>query len=224
MTNIETRTVDTYREYQATHPKDRNDILRNPEVAFQALASKAALYRALGRIGFQHTKNVLDVGGGAGGSLVPFMEIGCVASSLTSIDVRPDRAVEGRERFPGVDFRTGDAREMPFPDGAFDVVYASGLFLQITDEKIASSIGRDMRRVCRGHIVIMDWALSRPGAPQVAVTRKRVARIFGTPILFAEAAALAPPIGRPLSKYAPWAYFLVQRIFPLGMKVYAMKV
>lgn len=84
-----------------------------------------------------------------------------------------------------------------------------------------------MKRIVRhgGHIVVRDWSLADPrDKTTAAVTRKRIGEIFELPIALSEVGALPPPIGRRLSRYALWAYALVQRICPAGQRVYVLKV
>jgi hypothetical protein len=63
-----------------------------------------------------------------------------------------------------------------------------------------------MKRVVRpgGRIIVRDAVYRRPGnAEQRAVTRARLRRMFGQPLLFAQRGALIPPVGRFFSRRAP---------------------
>jgi ubiquinone/menaquinone biosynthesis C-methylase UbiE len=221
-------TRETYRAYHEGRAANRDDLLNNREVLFQKLAGDAALYRALGRINFVPGQTVLDVAGGSGGSLTPFLELAAPSDTLTSVDMEAANTEAGRERFPGISFHHCDARDMPFPDASFDIVYASTMFCPINNPEIDRAIGKEMRRVVKsgGHIVIRDWNIGDPRKRSffVPLTRKRMANIFGLPIAFSENGALAPPLGRRLSKYAPWAYFLIHQLFPVGQRVYVLQV
>lgn len=200
-------------------------MIRNPGVLFQKLAADAALWRALGRIDFKVGQAICDIGGGSGGSLVPFMELGCPASTLTSIDRDEKNTSVGRLRFPGVNFVNCDASQTGLPGASFDVVYSSTIFLQIADENIAHGIGREMRRLVKagGYIVVRDWAIADPRERQIAVTRKRIRLLFDLPILFTTNGALLPPVGRRLSTWMPWLYFLIHGILPVGQKVFVLR-
>lgn len=123
--DISDRTRATYKAYHESKGPDRNDLLRNPEVLSQWLASNAALIRALGWIDFRVGQRVVDIGGGSGGSLLPFMEVGCPPDTLTSLDVLSENTEAGRRRFPGISFHECDARRTPFDTGSFDIAYSS---------------------------------------------------------------------------------------------------
>lgn len=216
----------TYRAFYKTRAPDRDDLLSNHGVLFQKLAADAALYRALGRIGFRAGQTVVDIGGGSGGSLVPFMELGCPADTLTSVDSYAPNAEAGRRRFPGVTFHNCDGGSTPLPRASADVVFASTVFCPILDDAIACRIGQEMRRIVKpsGHILVRDWSIGDPRKRNFrAMTGARVEAVFGVRPFFAERGALPPPIGRTLSKWAPWAYFAAQAVLPAGMKVYALR-
>jgi ubiquinone/menaquinone biosynthesis C-methylase UbiE len=223
MTDNADRTEAIYAAHHGRHKADRNDVLRNPGVLFQLLAADAALVRALGKSGFRVGQTVLDVGGGGGGSLVPFMALGCPAATLTCLDIR-DGSAEIAARFPGIAFHQCDAQKMPFADATYDVAVASNMFLQITDDGLAAAIGREMRRIVKpgGLIVVRDWALAHRGREEKAVTRARIQSIFDLPVAHTEYGAVLPPVGRFLSAYAPWAYFIVQKLLPAG-RVYVLR-
>src|SRR5690348_3049633 len=63
----------------------------------------------------------LDVGCGTG-AFSELIRKRCAPASLVGIDPAPAQVAYARERFPGVDFRVGDALAMPLPDETFDVV------------------------------------------------------------------------------------------------------
>jgi ubiquinone/menaquinone biosynthesis C-methylase UbiE len=66
--------------------------------------------------------DVLDIGVG-GGRTVPLLAPR--AATYVAIDFVPELVSAAIQRFPGSDIRVGDARELEFPDGSFDVVFFS---------------------------------------------------------------------------------------------------
>ncbi len=141
---------------------DRNDPLKSDYAARNVARNLRATLRALQRIGFDRTKSVLDVGGGGGGSLVPYMLAGLAANSLAVADKDADSGQEIATRFPGVQFFHGDAEKLPIADRSYDLVTASGMLYQITDEAKAKRIASEMRRVCRGYVLVNDWSFRLP--------------------------------------------------------------
>jgi len=85
-----------------------------------------------------------------------------------------------------------------------------------------------MKRVVRpgGRIIVRDAVYRRLGNAEKAVTRARLRRMFGLPLLFAQRGALIPPVGRFFSRCALLLYYPAQAALPFltGTRVYVMKV
>lgn len=80
-------------------------------------------------------ESVLEVGCNVGGNLRWVAEaVG--AQNTTGIDVN-ERALEAlRESVPGVDARKASARELPFPDASFDLVFTMGVLIHQPPESL----------------------------------------------------------------------------------------
>lgn len=221
-------TADNYAAYYAAKGRAHNDLLDNPGVLLQTLAAEAAVLRVLSHIGFSpEVARVLDVGGSSGGSLMPFLFVRSPCANLVCADISETAIELGRKRFPGVEFHHADARHLPF-EPSFDLVYSSSIFFQNTDDEVARSIGREMRRVVKpgGYIVTRDWCRQRPGDRTTkAVTRRRIEALIGLPVVYSVPGALVPPVGRAISRFAPALYFPLRALFPflVGQRVYVMK-
>ncbi|CAN5666148.1 class I SAM-dependent methyltransferase [soil metagenome] len=103
-------------------------------------------------------ERVLDVATGSGNAALAAARRYCV---VTGADYVPALLEKGRERAAveglPVDFREGDAEELPFPDSSFDVVLSSvGAMFAPDQEKAAS----ELARVCRagGRICMANWS------------------------------------------------------------------
>ena len=211
-----------YSRYYEEHREDRNDVLGNPEVAFQQFAFDRANIRALQRIGIDRkSARVLDVGCGAGSSLVSLLRLGFPQTLMSGIDISEERIAQARATLPLADFRSGSADAMSYADITFDLVTESTMFVLMPDDALASRIAREMIRVTKpgGHIMLIDWRYSKPGNDVYkAVTPARIASLFdvggATTVVARERGALIPPVGRRLSRYLPSLYFLVQALVP----------
>jgi ubiquinone/menaquinone biosynthesis C-methylase UbiE len=222
ISNADRKTKEWYTSYYKKQGEHRNDLLRNPEVAFQIFAMDAALIKSLGFIvGNIEKTRVLDVGCGNGASILSLLRLGFMPENLHGIDVQTDRIAEARHRLPSCQFTLGDASQMPFPEKRFDIVFESTMFAQITDDALAKRIAQDMVRVCRsgGHIVLSDWRYSKPfNANYCGLSWSRTVQLFqvGEKCVLESRhrSALLPPIGRWLSKYARPMYFICHTLFP----------
>lgn len=117
--------------------------------------------------GLDATKHVLDVGSGVGGtSRCLAKEFGC---RVTGIDLTDEycRAATMLSAKIGiahlVDFRQGDATELPFEDKTFDVVWTEHVAMNIPDK---TRLYKEMHRVLKpgGTLAIYD-VLAGPTAP-----------------------------------------------------------
>ncbi|MEO5924906.1 MAG: class I SAM-dependent methyltransferase [Bryobacteraceae bacterium] len=214
------QTVDWYEDYYASKGDDRNDPLRNPGVLFQNLAFEKSIVEALRTIRLDKTWKILDVGCGAGFSMLRLLSYGLEPDRLHGIDIAENRIARGRKRQPALNFTLGDATAMEFETNSFDLAMESTMFVQITDETMATGIAQEMVRVIKpgGYIMLTDWRYSFGRKGYLAVSPERIARLFGvgtkTSVVCRKHGALLPPLGRALSRYLPSLYFPICRLFP----------
>jgi ubiquinone/menaquinone biosynthesis C-methylase UbiE len=217
------KTREWYEKYYQKQGSYRNDLLRNPEVLFQTLASDASVIAALrSTLLDPAAAQILDVGCGGGGSIINFLRLGFDPSKIWGIDILPERIRIARSRFPNVNFICGDASSMKeLEDNRFDLVFEATMFVQITDDNLSQRIADEMLRVAKtnGFIMLIDWRYGKPGnASYKALSQKRIEKLFhiGTrsEVRGVYKGALVPPVGRFISHRAPFVYFLVQTLFP----------
>jgi SAM-dependent methyltransferase len=118
------------------------------EVAFEPL------YReALKAAEVHEGSSVLDVGCGAGLAVAVAHEMGAKVSGL---DASADLIGIAKSRAPEADLRVGELEELPFEDGAFDVVTGFNSFQYAADRVNGL---REARRVMRadGRMVVAVW-------------------------------------------------------------------
>ncbi len=103
-------------------------------------------------------ERVLDVATGSGNAALAAARRYC---EVTGTDYVPALLEKGRERAAveglTIDFREGDAEELPFPNASFDVVLSSvGAMFAPDQEKVAE----ELVRVCRpgGRICLANWS------------------------------------------------------------------
>jgi ubiquinone/menaquinone biosynthesis C-methylase UbiE len=116
---------------------DRNDVLKNTGVLFQSLAFQKSVTEALRTLPISRGWNILDVGCGGGESLLQFLTFGFPPSCLYGIDIQQERIHEAKEKLPNMNFVCGDAAQMNYESGYFDMVMESTMFIQLTDDELA---------------------------------------------------------------------------------------
>jgi ubiquinone/menaquinone biosynthesis C-methylase UbiE len=101
----------------------------------------------------QPDERVLDVGCGAGAALAPAAR---VAASAVGVELSPKMAERARAAAPEAEVRVGDAAQLDFEDGSFDVVLSAFTVFFMPDPTAAL---QEWRRVLApgGRIVLSTW-------------------------------------------------------------------
>jgi ubiquinone/menaquinone biosynthesis C-methylase UbiE len=96
-------------------------------------------------------QSVLDVGTGSGIFAEAFAKNGV---SVTGIDPKPDMLKAAKGFVPTGTFHQGTVEEIPFPDGAFDLVFL-GLVLHESDDLVKAL--SESKRCARKRVAILEW-------------------------------------------------------------------
>ncbi|WTW96778.1 demethylmenaquinone methyltransferase [Streptomycetaceae bacterium NBC_01309] len=99
-------------------------------------------------------ERVLDLAAGTGTSSLPFRDAG---ATVVPCDFSIGMLREGKRRHPDLPFTAGDAMQLPFADGVFDVVTISFGLRNISDPKLGLA---EMLRVTRpgGRLVVCEFS------------------------------------------------------------------
>jgi MPBQ/MSBQ methyltransferase len=133
---------------------------------------RPATVRLAELVGFTGTEWVLDVGSGLGGpSRYLAWHYGC---HVSGVDLTAEfvRVAEMLTRLTGlvdkVDYRQGNALELPFEDETFDVVWSQNAAMNIADR---ARLYREMRRVLKtgGKLALQEVASGPVGPPHYPV-------------------------------------------------------
>ena len=141
---------------------------------------RPATIRLAERVGFTGTERVLDVGSGLGGpSRYLAWRYGC---RVSGVDLTAEfcRVAEILTRLTGlvgrVDYRQGNALDLPFDEGSFDVVWSQNAAMNIADR---DRLYRGMWRVLKpgGRLALQEVAAGPGGEPHFPVQWAREPRI-----------------------------------------------
>lgn len=94
----------------------------------------------------QATCRILDVGGEANGTL-ELLDTYPWPHQVSLVNVQADHVAAVRCRYPEVDARTGDARRLPWPDKAFDIVYSNAVIEHVGTWADQQAMAREIMRV-----------------------------------------------------------------------------
>jgi SAM-dependent methyltransferase len=119
---------------------------------------------------------VLDVAAGTGlvaRNLAPFVQ------QVVALDTTPEMLAQGRDQAEvegvnNITFQEGDAKQLPYPDEAFDLVTCR---IAVHHFENPSEQVKEMARVCRpdGHVAVIDVTTSED--PEVADLHNRLERL-----------------------------------------------
>jgi ubiquinone/menaquinone biosynthesis C-methylase UbiE len=133
---------------------------------------RPATIRLAGLLGLSGGERVLDVGSGLGGPsryLAWHYGVRVSGIDLTAEFVRVAEMLTRRTGLVGkVDYRQGNALDLPFDDASFDAVWSQNAAMNIADR---DRLYREMRRVLipGGRLALQEVAAGRGGAPHFPV-------------------------------------------------------
>lgn len=89
-------------------------------------------------------RNALEVGCNIGGNLQWLAGL-LGEENCAGIDISEGAVAKVRERLPGVDARVAQARDLPFEDGSFDLVYTVGVLIHQPPESVRQVMSEAVR-------------------------------------------------------------------------------
>ena len=148
-------------------------------------------------------KRVLDVGCGTGDVLRDFVRYGAEPSMLHGVDLLPERIEAARERSPlAVTFSLGDAEDLPYPAGHFDIALTLTVLSSILDDTMRRNVAAEAMRVLRpgGVLVVYDFTWNPMNRDVRGIGRAELRALFPGCRIDARRVTLAPPISRRLAR------------------------
>lgn len=211
-----TRIKDAYARRRLSG-KARLYSLFNSSALFTAHQRERALIDTLKRHGITDLaeKKILDVGCGNGGVLRDFIRYGARPENLHGIDLLTDRIEEAKKLSPDIDFRCGNAENLPYEDGTFDIILCFTIFSSILDENTKRNIAKEMLRVLKpaGIILWYDYHMDNPRNPDVkGVKKDEIHRLFPGCEIRLKRITLAPPLARAIVPLSWLACYILEKL------------
>jgi SAM-dependent methyltransferase len=185
----------------------------HPGYGFYMQVTEWSLLHALRRFAIDLSEaSALDVGCGTGYYAHRLLEFG--AASATGVDLMEDRIHAARTLYPTVRFERANAAELPFDDGAFELVTQFVCLSSVIDSSMRSEIASEMWRVtrpggtvisydirplpvplrvgrwCRVRRVRREGSFAAPLTPTIGISRRELGRLFPHASLRYESAGL----------------------------------
>ena len=150
-------------------------------------------------------EKILDVGCGSGGELRNLMRYGAQPKNLYGIELGRDKIETAKRLSPNMNFRCGDASEIPYEDNSFDIIMQFIAFTSIIDYEMKNSIAKEMLRVLKpdGIILWYDCLMDNPRHSDLkGVKKKEIYELFPNCDVYLKRITLAPPITRTIATYS----------------------
>ncbi len=142
---------------------------------------------------------VLEVGYGRIGWLGELLGWGLRTADLHGIELDEHRGQAARRALPAADLRIGDAAELPWEDGTFQLVVASTVFSSILDDDLRRRIAAEIERTLApgGALLWYDFRYRNPRNRQVrAISSTELRELFPRLEGKIRSASLLPPLAR----------------------------
>jgi 2-polyprenyl-3-methyl-5-hydroxy-6-metoxy-1,4-benzoquinol methylase len=155
---------------------------------------------------------MLDLGCGAGQIAIPAAKAG---ADVTGVDIASNLIEQARQRAADdgvtVRFEEADAEELPFADGAFDLVVSLiGAMFAPRPDRVAA----EMERVCRhgGRIAMANWTAEGHVGQMFKIIAKHVPPppLMPSPMKWGDEACVRERLGKHISKLTK-----TRRLYPI---------
>ena len=162
------------------------------------------------------TARVLEVGCGTGGNLLDLIRFGFTPENLTGIELQRGRLEEARRSVPSsVKLIDGDALDVAFEPGMFDVVMLFTVFTSLLDEEYRERVAKHVWHLVKpgGGVLWYDFCFDNPRNPDVrGVPVKAIRGLFPEGALHCRRITLAPPLARAAVRLHSSLYTLLNTI------------
>lgn len=207
------------REYQARKTRLAHSNIYsafNTAGLFLKLQREREILKLLNDTGIDSLKHhkILEIGCGAGGVLVEFLNFGARPRNLYGVDLIPERVREAHNRLSGSNISCVNGQRLPFPAQAFDIVMQFTAFSSILDAGIRKDIAGEMLRVVRpdGIILWYDFWTNPTNKQTRGIRPAELRSIFPNCRYTFRRITLAPPLARRLVPISWMGAMLLEKL------------
>ncbi len=206
-----------YERRKITIPHERYSIL-NPSSYMSEQEKERVLIKLIKKSHLESLENkkLLEIGCGGGNNLIQFIRLGFKPQNLFGNDILSERIISAREKLPiSVTLTEGDASELDYNEGCFDIVFQSMVFSSILNENFRIQLAKKMWQWTKigGGILWYDFVYDNPQNKDVIGIRFRdLARYFPMESHIKYKLTLAPPISRVVTKINSHFYTILNSI------------
>lgn len=203
--------------YARRRADDLYSVLR-PEVWLAMQERQRVLLRMLATHSDRRLEalRLIEIGCGSGSNLQELMRLGFDPANLVGNELLPERLAAARRSPPAVtEVHGGDALQLPFAEGSFDIVYQSTVFTSLLDDDFQQRLADRMWQWVRpgGAVLWYDFVFDNPNNKDVrGVPLSRVRTLFPQGWIDARRVTLAPPISRRVVRLHPMLYPLLNAL------------
>lgn len=194
----------------ANRDKDLSHGHRNMLSVLNSCYREILLYTLLSRWGLipLRGKLIVDFGCGTGARLREFMRFGAVPEQLFGMDLSMERLEISTQLNPRLRVQRASCARAPYREQVFDIVINSTMMSSILDDRLATDIASEMRRVLKPNGVILwyDMRVNNPRNPSVrGYSLRRIRQLFPGWVIDAVPVAL-PTLLASVIEIMPWLY------------------
>jgi SAM-dependent methyltransferase len=205
---------------------DRYSLLQ-PDVWLTVQERQRAMLRLFAALGWRTLadRHLLEVGCGSGGNLLEMLRLGFAPEHLSGVELLSERLEAARRSLPqAVTLLSGDAAQVPLPEGQADVVLLSTVFSSLLDDAFQQQLAHAVWRAVKpgGGVLWYDFTVNNPRNPDVrGVPVARIRQLFAQGRVRAQRLTLAPPLGRTAARVHPALWSLLNTLPGLRTHVLA---
>lgn len=144
---------------------------------------------------------ILDLGCASGNFTESLLKIGIERKNITGIDCRRKSIENAISKFPKINFKLMDAKNLKFNNSSFDCIIIFTLFSSVLSFDDRLKIATEVKRVLRpnGFIIYYDLRINNPfNKNNIGINKKELFRLFPEMKIDFFEITLMPPIARNL--------------------------